>query len=77
MFFCVVGVLDVDPCFAWNCQVVAGVGVARDIRHLYHDMHSYLAGAPSPPLSLPSSPPSLCTGHLPSWPAHQARPSYK
>ncbi|KAK9915311.1 hypothetical protein WJX75_007444 [Coccomyxa subellipsoidea] len=39
------GVLDVDPCFAWNCQVVAGVGVARDIRHLYHDMHSYLAGA--------------------------------
>ncbi|BDA43643.1 probable galactinol-sucrose galactosyltransferase 2 [Coccomyxa sp. Obi] len=39
------GVLDVDPCFAWNCQVVAGVGVVRDIRHLYHDMHTYLAGA--------------------------------
>lgn len=41
-----IGVLDVDPCFAWNCQVVAGVGVVRDIGHLYHDMHTYLAGEP-------------------------------
>jgi hypothetical protein len=39
------GVLDVDPCFAWNCQVVAGVGVVNDISRLYRDMHAYLAGA--------------------------------
>ena len=33
-----------DPCFAWNCQVMAGVGVVGDIRRLYQDMHTYLAG---------------------------------
>ena len=38
------GVRDVDPTFAWNCQVVAGCGVVEDIRELYSDMHTYLAG---------------------------------
>jgi hypothetical protein len=37
-------VQEVDPCFAWNCQVMAGVGVVGDIRRLYRDMHTYLAG---------------------------------
>ena len=41
---CGAGVVDVDPPFAWNCQVVAGAGVVKDIRGLYKDMHSYLAG---------------------------------
>lgn len=41
---CGAGVVDVDPPFAWNCQVVAGAGVVKDIRGLYRDMHSYLAG---------------------------------
>ena len=35
-----------DPCFAWNCQVMAGVGVVQDIRRLYSAMHAYLASAP-------------------------------
>jgi len=38
------GVTDVDPPFAWNCQVVAGAGVVEDVQQLYSDMHSYLAG---------------------------------
>ena len=38
------GVVDVDPPFAWNCQVVAGAGVVENVQQLYHDMHSYLAG---------------------------------
>ena len=33
-----------DPPFAWNCQVVAGAGVVEDVKQLYSDMHSYLAG---------------------------------
>ena len=40
------GVVDVDPPFAWNCQVVAGAGVVENVRQLYSDMHSYLAGQP-------------------------------
>lgn len=42
--FCPTGVLEIDPCFAWSQQVVAGVGVAEDVRKLYGDMHTYLAG---------------------------------
>ena len=38
------GVLEIDPCFAWQQQVMAGVGVAPDARALYKDMHSYLQG---------------------------------
>jgi len=37
-------VLEIDPCFAWQQQVMAGVGVAPDIKALYKDMHTYLAG---------------------------------
>ena len=38
------GVLEIDPCFAWSQQVIAGVGVAPDIHALYKDMHTYLKG---------------------------------
>ena len=38
------GILEIDPTFAWQQQVVAGVGVAEDVKVLYNDMHSYLAG---------------------------------
>ena len=41
---CGAGVTDVDPPFAWNCQVVAGAGVVEDVQQLYSDIHSYLAG---------------------------------
>ena len=38
------GILEIDPCFAWQQQVLVGVGVAEDVRTLYKDMHSFLAG---------------------------------
>jgi hypothetical protein len=43
-------VLEIDPCFAWQQQVIAGVGVAPDVKALYKDMHTYLAGTPLPPI---------------------------
>ena len=39
------GVLEIDPCFAWSQQVIAGVGVAPDVHALYKDMHTYLKGS--------------------------------
>ena len=47
--------VDVDPPFAWNCQVVAGAGVIEDVQQLYHDMHSYLAGLHRHPCADPTS----------------------
>lgn len=42
--FWLAGVLEIDPCFAWQQQVMAGVGVASDVKALYKDMHTYLKG---------------------------------
>lgn len=42
--FACAGVLEIDPCFAWQQQVIAGVGVAPDVKELYSDMHTYLKG---------------------------------
>lgn len=38
------GVLETDPCFTWNQQLLGGIGVTADIPLLYKDMHAYLKG---------------------------------
>lgn len=45
------GILDVDPCYAWNYQIISGIGVPRNVPALYEAMHSYLAGELLPLLS--------------------------
>lgn len=36
---------EVEPSMAWNPSVLAGLGAVHDPAPLFHDMHSYLAGA--------------------------------
>lgn len=42
------GVYEIEPSMRWNPAVVAGVGMIRDPRPLYNDMHAYLASAGEP-----------------------------
>ena len=49
------GVYEIEPSMRWNPAVVAGIGMIRDPRPLYNDMHAYLAAAGMPPPPLPTS----------------------
>ena len=42
------GVYEIEPSMRWNPAVVAGVGMIRDPRPLYNDMHAYLAASGEP-----------------------------
>ena len=42
------GVYEIEPSMRWNPAVVAGVGMIRDPRPLYNDMHAYLAASGAP-----------------------------